>query len=229
METNQDVDQNQDLEIAMDTVATSSSRTGPVVKEHTPVSPKGTFRTKTHGIRKLTPEEHKDKTFKCEECEFSAYSRKGVSDHYTEQHGSCICEFCERNFSNPHALKRHQYDHSNDKQYQCNDCDQEFYFQSELSAHRMKHRENPSFTCMANGCGKKFFRNSDLNAHVPVHSGILHHCDHPGCTYSNLDKRLVTGHKRVHSNKKTFKCKYEDCDEAFKHTNARLRHYKRDH
>ena len=225
METNQDAGLNQDLETAMDSVATSSSHTGKV-SEHTPVSPKGTFRTRTHGIRKLTPEERKDKTFKCEDCEFSAYSRKGVSDHYTEEHGSCTCEYCDRNFSNPHALKRHQYDHSIDKQYQCKDCDQEFYFQSELAAHRMKHRENPSFTCMANGCGKKFFRNSDLNAHVPVHSGVLHHCDHPGCTYSNLDKRLVTGHKRVHSDKKTFKCKYEECDEAFKYTNARLRHYK---
>ena len=227
--TNQDDGLNQDLEVAMDSVATSSFRTGTVSREHTPVSPRGSFRTKTHGIRKLTPEERKDKTFKCEECEFSAYSRKGVSDHYTDRHGSCFCEYCERNFSNPHALKRHQYDHSTDKQYQCKDCDQEFYFQSELTAHRIKHRENPSFLCMANGCGKKFFRNSDLNAHVPVHSGVLHRCDHPGCTYSNLDKRLVTGHKRVHSDKKTFKCKYVDCDKTFKHTNARLRHYKRDH
>ena len=239
-EMNKEASVNQDLEIAMDNahfideillanVAPGSSHTSTTSKKSTPVSPKGTFRTKTHGIRKLTPEEHKNKKFKCEDCEFTAYSRKGVSDHYTERHGSCICEYCDRYFGNPHALKRHQYEHSSDKQYQCKNCYQEFYFQSELKAHRMKHRENPSFMCMANGCGKKFFRNSDLNAHVPVHSGVLHYCDHPGCTYSNLDKRLVTGHKRVHSDKKTFMCKYEGCDETFKHTNARLRHYKRDH
>ena len=239
-EMNIDAGVNQDLEIAMDNarfiyetlkgnVAPNSSNSNTKSKQGTPVSPKGRFQTKTHGIRKLTPEERQDKKFKCDDCDFIAYSRKGVSDHYTEIHGSCICEYCNRYFSNPHALKRHQYEHSTDKQYKCKDCQQEFYFQSELTAHRMKHRENPSFTCMANGCGKKFFRNSDLNAHVPVHSGVLHRCDHPGCTYSNLDKRLVTGHKRVHSDKKTFMCKYEDCDETFKHTNARLRHYKRDH
>ena len=231
---------NQDLEIAMDNarfidetlkgnVAPTSSNSNTISKRGIPVSPKGSFKTRTHGIRKLTPEERKDKKFKCDNCDFIAYSRKGVSNHYTEKHGSCICEYCNRYFGNPHALKRHQYEHSTDKQYKCKDCYQEFYFQSELTAHRMKHRENPSFTCMASGCGKKFFRNSDLNAHIPVHSGVLHRCDHPGCTYSNLDKRLVTGHKRVHSDKKTFMCKYEDCDETFKHTNARLRHYKRDH
>ena len=242
-EMNSEFSVNQDLEIAMDNAcfldenllansATASSRktthvrTDKMAKGNGPASPKGRFRTKTHGIKKLTPEERNDKKFKCEDCDFTAYSRKGVSDHYTEKHGACECEYCERFFSNPHALKRHQYNHSSHKRYQCKDCDQEFYFKSELSAHRMKHRENPSFQCMANGCGKNFFRNSDLNAHVSVHSGILHHCNHPGCTYSNYDKRLITGHKRVHSDKKTFKCKYDDCNEVFKHTNARLRHYK---
>ena len=231
---------NQDLEIAMENArfldenllaqsTTDSPNKTNQASEKIPVSLRGRFRTKTHGIKKLTPEERKDKKFKCEDCEFIAYSRRGVSEHYTEKHGSCICEYCDRYFTNPHALKRHQYDHSSDKRYQCKDCDQIFYFHSELTAHRMKHQENPSFPCMANGCGKIFFRNSDLNAHVPVHSGILHRCDHTGCTYSNLDKRLVTGHKRVHSDKKTFKCKYEGCDESFKHTNARLRHYKQDH
>ena len=244
-EMNSEFSVNQDLEITMDNArfldenllvnsATASSKKTTSTHVHTdktakgdgPASPKGRFRTKTHGIKKLTPEERKDKKFKCEDYDFTAYSRKGVSDHYTEKHGSCECEYCERFFSNPHALKRHQYDHSSDKRYQCKDCDQEFYFKSELSAHRMKHCENPSFQCMANGCGKNFFRNSDLNAHVAVHSGILHHCDHPECSYSNYDKRLVTGHKRVHSDKKTFICKYEECNKSFKHTNARLRHYK---
>ena len=150
-EINNDAGVNQDLEIAMDNArfldenlllthnTTDSSNTSNRVPEKIPVSPRGSFRTKTHGIKKLTPEERKDKKFKCEDCEFFAYSRRGVSEHYTQKHGSCICEYCDRYFTNPHALKRHQYDHSIDKSYQCKDCDQEFYFQSELTAHCMKH------------------------------------------------------------------------------------------
>ena len=246
-EMNAEIGINEDLEIAMENawildenlpanVATDSSAKDknrnknkcekPALATKTPVSPRGHFSTKTHGIRKLTPEEKKEKRFKCEECKFS---RRSISEHYADVHGSCECEYCERTFANLHALKRHQYDHSSEKQYQCKDCGQEFYFNSELSAHRIKHRENPSFPCMSKGYGKIFYRNSDLNAHVLVHSGILHRCDHPNCTYSNYDKRLLTGHKHVHSDKKNFKCKYEGCYEEFKHTNARLRHYKNVH
>ena len=121
------------------------------------------------------------------------------------------------------------YDHSKDKQFQCDNCAKKFYFNSELTAHRMIHRKRPAFKCMASGCSKIFYRNSDLNAHVPVHSGIVHRCEHPGCTYSNADVRLLEGHKRSHSTEKTFSCKYSDCDESFKHTMARLRHYCNDH
>ena len=95
------------------------------------------------------------------------------------------CNICQGFFANPHALKRHMYDHSEDKQFQCKTCQEKFYFNSELTAHHMKHRTEPAFKWMALGCENIFYRNSDLNAHVPVHSGTIHKCDHPGCNYSN--------------------------------------------
>ena len=234
---NQDMGINDDLEIAMEntrflrnnTAETVAPQSSPEKQLPTPVSPRGQFRTKTHGIRKLTPEEKRNKKFKCNDCDYFAYSRKAVGEHYTKKHGKLGCDYCDKIFPNPHALKRHMYDHSNDKRQKCHDCGKKFYFESELAAHRIIHREIPTFHCMSSGCGKKFLRASDLNAHIPVHSGILHKCTHPGCTYSNADKRLVKGHQRSHSAVKTFKCKYNNCDGLFKHTMARLRHYKNDH
>ena len=230
---------NGDLEIAMDnaqfietqgsSVAPSNTKKNKTKEPGTPGSPKGTFNTKTHGIRRLTPEEKQSKLFKCEACTFTAYSRRAISDHYQRRHGKVQCVVCSGYFSNPHALKRHMYDHSDDKQFQCKDCDELFYFNSELTAHRMKHRTRPAFRCMAPGCSKTFFRNSDLNAHVPVHSGKIHKCDYSGCDYSNADQRLLKGHKRIHSKKKTFNCKYENCNWSFKHTMSRLRHYRNLH
>ena len=143
--------------------------------------------------------------------------------------GCVYCSTCGKKCANPHALKRHEYEHSEEKSYNCKDCDQSFFFESELSSHRIKHRKRPTFQCMHHGCGKTFKRNSELNAHVEVHSGKLWYCDHPGCDYSNADKRLLNGHKRCHSTTLRFACKYSDCDERFKHTMARLRHYEKDH
>ena len=167
--------------------------------------------------------------FKCTLCKYTRYSQASVSEHFTTNHGVVYCSTCGKNCANPHALKRHEYEHSEDKEYQCQDCDQSFFFESELRSHRIKHRKRPSFKYMHHGCGKSFKRNSELNAHVEVHTGKLWRCDHPGCDYSNADKRLLKGHQRCHSNELKFACKYDDCDEKFKHTMAQLRHYDKDH
>ena len=233
---------NNDLEIAMENthfietnsnkdVAPPRPRSVRTNNTRTLGSPRGSFQTKTHGIRRMTPEDKQEKLFRCdsEYCNFTAYSRRLISEHYQDKHGKVQCDICRGFFSNPHALKRHMYDHSENKQFQCADCEQKFYFNSELTAHRMIHRKNPAFKCMASGCSKRFYRNSDLNAHVPVHNGIIHKCEHPGCTYSNTDIRLLKGHKRCHSVEKNFNCKYSDCTESFKHTMSRLRHYRNVH
>ena len=108
---------NGDLEIAMDnalfienttckSVATVSTENNKTNSASTPGSLKGVFRTKTHGIRRLTPEEKQDKLFRCEACEFMAYSRRSISDHFQDTHGKVQCDICQGFFANPHALKR---------------------------------------------------------------------------------------------------------------------------
>ena len=205
-----------------------SRQTTQVIHTSTPGSPKGRLAVKTHGLRKKGPEERQDKQFKCTNCEFKGYSRASVSDHFSKNHGVVYCETCGKQCPNPHALKRHEYVHSEDKQYVCKTCKESFFFESELKNHRVKHRTGKSFFCMHTGCGRNFRRNSDLNAHVESHTGKIWYCDYDGCDYSNVDKRLLTGHKRIHK-KATFHCKYDTCKEVFKHTMSRLRHYEKDH
>ena len=244
-ELNKEYGVNSDLELAMDNAmfidehllkATSkkehnkrqSRQSTRVIHTSTPGSPKGRLAVKTHGLRKMGPEERQDKQFKCTSCEFRGYSRASVSDHFIKNHGVVYCETCGKECPNPHALKRHKYVHSEDKQYVCKTCKESFFFESELKNHRVKHRTGKSFFCMHTGCGKTFRRNSDLNAHVESHTGKIWYCDYDGCDYSNTDKRLLKGHKRTHQ-KATFHCKYATCEKVFKHTMARLRHYERDH
>ena len=194
----------------------------------TPGSPPGRLAVRTHGIRKMGPEERQDKQFHCTNCDFKGYSRASISDHFSKTHGVVHCETCGKQCPNPHALKRHEYTHADDKQHVCKTCNESFFFESELKNHRVKHRTGKSFFCMHTGCGKTFRRNSDLNAHAEVHTGKIWYCDHDGCDYSNRDKRLLKGHKRSHL-KATFNCKYDNCHKTFKHTMSRLRHYEKDH
>ena len=234
---------NSDLELAMDNALfldtqllqltskgnhrKQSNRTR-VTYTSAPGSPPGRLAVRTHGIRKMGPEERQDKRFNCPNCNFKGYSRASVSDHFSKTHGVVYCKTCGKQCPNPHALKRHEYIHANDKQHVCKTCNETFFFESELKNHRVKHRSKSSFFCMHTGCGKTFHRNSDLNAHVEVHTGKIWYCDHDGCDYSNHDKRLLKGHKRSHL-KASFKCKYDTCNKTFKHTMARLRHYEKDH
>ena len=188
-------------------------------------SRKGTVHITTHVLRRPTPEEAKTKKFKCKACEFTGYSRATISTHYAASHPPCYCSVCGKVYSNPNALARHMYVHDPDKPYQCDDCQQSFSFESELVSHRMKHRTGPSFTCMFHNCGKKFRRMSELNSHVVEHSGRMYNCKK--CNYNTNNPRHLRDHQRSHSDEKRYKCKY--CEERFKYTSGRIRHYEKEH
>ena len=115
-------------------------------------------------LRRPTPEEAKTKKFRCDVCEFTGYSRASISIHYAASHPPCYCSVCGKVYANPNALSRHMYVHDPDKPYQCEDCQQTFSFESELTSHHMKHRTRPSFKCMFHNCGKEFMRMSELNS-----------------------------------------------------------------
>ena len=141
---------------------TSSGKGNLTLQTHSPGSPKGQLTVRTHGIRKLGPEERQDKLFKCTLCKFTGYSRASVSEHFKATHGAVYCSTCGKKCANPHALKRHEYEHSEEKEHHCKDCDQSFFFESELNSHRIKHRKRPAFKCMHHGCGKSFKRTWNL-------------------------------------------------------------------
>ena len=117
------------------------------------------------------------------------------------------------------------YVHQENKDYECADCYERFCFESELRAHRMKHRERPAFKCMFHKCGKEFMRMSELNSHVVTHSGKTYNCKK--CDYETNNPRQLRDHQRCHSDELRYKCKY--CEERFKYTSGRKRHTDKEH
>ena len=57
-------------------------------------SPRGVMQITSHVLRKPTPDERKDKKFKCDACPFTGHSRAAISIHYSSSHPLCYCMTC---------------------------------------------------------------------------------------------------------------------------------------
>ena len=73
----------------------------------------------------------KDKTFKCNECDFSTTSQQGLKIHNRKKHTNAetsvfpvLCDLCERELRDERELRLHMNTHSyKEVQFRCEECD----------------------------------------------------------------------------------------------------------
>ena len=176
------------------------------------------FRMKSYKLKRKTEIKRR---FKCRICPEILVSVHQYNSHYREKHPPLPCPHCTRSFNAPRYLSRHLYSHA-EVMYECTKCEKGFAFNSELVAHNRKHINDNDYVCMTVNCGKRFKRDSELKAHVKAHRKTNIRCGHMGCTYSNKDIRNVRAHRKVHSEKKPYKC--ANCGKAFKWQQQKKRH-----
>ena len=104
---------------------------------------------KTHALKKKTDRNSK---YKCSVCGETRPTMQQVNAHHLEKHKPQICAVCGHTFALASSLIRHAYDHE-EKYYKCDNCDYAAHFESELNAHKIVHRKQPSFQCMVKNCG----------------------------------------------------------------------------
>ena len=85
------------------------------------------------------------------------------------QHSDTVfrCDFCEKTFKTPYALKDHVVVHTKEKRHICYICGEAFGHHSGLRVHIKKHTGDKTYSCQT--CGKSFHTSSHLRSHSFVH------------------------------------------------------------
>ena len=187
-----------------------------------PTSPaKGNLVIVKHGIRR---KKSTGRTYKCARCNKRKSSTQELNKHYRLKHKPLMCGICNKLFDLPGTLKKHMYGHL-DKPFKCEKCSESFYFESELSNHKVVHRTICTHFCMAQNCGHSFMRKSDLSIHVQMHDKDTWQCAE--CDWMTTCKKYLQAHLIGHEEDLCYKC--DRCDKKCKFREQLRRHKKKEH
>ena len=106
----------------------------------TPESPltsptKGNLVIVKHGIKRKRGSGH---SYKYTQCNKRKSSTQELNKHYRLKHKPLMCGMCNKLFNLTGTLKKHIYGHL-DKPNKCDKCSESFYFESELTNHKVVH------------------------------------------------------------------------------------------
>ena len=182
---------------------------------------RGAFKSQLFGLKRPEP---KDRSYKCKLCDVSKRSMEDLNAHHRRRHGKQTCDICGKKFNLATTLAHHLYSHFPRKFY-CERCDFHCRFQSELNAHMISHREQPSHQCMYPKCGRWFKRKGELSLHVEVHNKLWYDCSK--CDFSTKLVKYLKEHQKSHNKELPYSC--DLCGQRFLWRSGVKRHKEKDH
>ncbi len=158
--------------------------------------------------------------YKCRKCNKRYKTEEERDTHDKTSHRQYMCEVCGYNARIPRDMRDHLRIHTQEKPFQCTQCDKTFGRKINLSAHlKAIHANVRPYQCSY--CGSSFKTGPDLRLHERRHTGERPY----KCTY--CDKRFFASsdlkiHTRTHTGEKPYKCQF--CDKAFVESANRKAH-----
>lgn len=158
------------------------------------------------GEKNLSQEDdEKMPSLHCELCEREHSSAEETLEHLhrnTTPSESYICDFCQKQYQSPSALRMHMRSHAGEKPYPCKTCGKSFAVSGNLEKHERTHLGVKDFICQY--CHKAFALNETLKIHERIHTGEKrYHCQF--CSQSFLYLSTKRNHEQRHKREKSGK------------------------
>lgn len=137
--------------------------------------------------------------------------------------GEYQCDHCKKMYCTKAYLAKHlKYEHGTAEGFRCSFCNKQFYSQSKLDTHIVKHTQEKKFACEI--CGGRFGTQMALVYHTRLHTGEKpYSCEFCNAAFISASRRLE--HMRRHHMEPNLEC--DICHSKFKATSSLLKHRKR--
>ena len=131
--------------------------------------------------------------YKCEECEASYKSKRGLQYHTSSKHKDICysCKYCEYKATTQGDLKTHQESIHEGVKYPCDQCDYQATRKGNLVTHKKSVHDGVKYSC--NQCDYHATRKDNLITHKKSVHGQKYSCDN--CKYQTGWKKQLKKHK----------------------------------
>ncbi|XP_073966165.1 uncharacterized protein [Choristoneura fumiferana] len=149
----------------------------------------------------------KEKSFKCNYCEFSCTQKESLTRHIRTHTGQKLytCNVSSSSFSDKSNLADHEKTHTKERPHKCNLCNYACIQKHNLTRHIRMHTGEKPYNC--NHCTYSTADKSHLTTHIRKHTGEKpYNCNH--CTFSAASKSHLTLHIRKHTGEKPYNCNH---------------------
>lgn len=180
--------------------------------------PQCSYRTHSKsGLLNHIKTHQKERPFKCPHCPYAAARKMTLKEHMEVLHNArrevFCCEKCSFKTNWARALKKHMKAHNGDL-HTCSRCyfqvdDKQKLIEHEVEVHNMEHRELYCPHCTFSTDQQYKLEDHIHKRHEDNDRVLMYSC--PECDYKTKWKRLIKGHRRVHTGE-LFRCK--KCDFA---------------